>query len=209
MNMSERAVEILQEAENSLRSLVAGAAGRGDYKNVLQLTAWAQAVADIVRTATGGGSSAQTNRGSSSQYRVAEEKVSSKRQSPGRVTRSRDSRKEYPRFFHRGEQLIKVGWSKREKKEYQHKAPFTVLKALASALAKIGADGHLFSTDRFVPLKNPTENTEIPTYQVYVCLALLKQAGLVDQHGRQGYSIPQTTEFEQAVESAWHQLPGQ
>lgn len=209
MNMSERAVEILRHAENSLRSLVAEAAASGDYKRVFQLASWAQAVADLVRTPTSGESGTLTKSEPSIQTFGVEERHSSKRQSARIVTRRGDSRKAYPRFFHKGDQLIKVGWSKREKQEYQHRASLTVLKALASALAKIGADGRLFSTDEFVPLKNPTENTEIPTYQVYVCLALLKQSGLVDQHGRQGYSIPQVPEFSQAVENAWRKLPEQ
>jgi hypothetical protein len=202
MSIGGRAVEILQHAENSLRTLVGEAAANGDYENVLPLASWAQAIRDLIKTAVGrlnpGG-----NREESEQVRVKDPKRSSTQLPVRRV----NPRKAYPRFFRQGDQLVKVAWSKREKKEYQHKAGFTVLMALSSALAKMGADGRVLSTDRFVPLKNPADDTEFPTYQVYVCLALLKHVGLVDQHGRQGYSIPQLLEFAKAVEGAWRQLP--
>jgi hypothetical protein len=99
-----------------------------------------------------------------------------------------------------------VGWSKREKKEYQHKAPFAVLEALSSALATVGTDGRVFSTDQFLPLRDASANSEFPTYQAYVCLALLKDAGLIEQHGRQGYSIPNIYGFVDAAKTVLQKL---
>jgi hypothetical protein len=36
---------------------------------------------------------------------------------------------------------------------------------------------------------------------------LLKQVGLIEQHGRQGYSIPRLPELSGAVEALWRNLP--
>jgi len=199
-------MEVLRHAEGALRTLVAEAAANGDYASVVRLASWAQTVAGLVKTAAGG-SDQGASAGQPEDLPIKAARESSTGQSARKVASRRDSRKAYPRFFRQGDKLVKVGWSKREKKEYQHRAPLTVLTALACALAKIGADGRVFSTDRILPLKDSADNTEIPTYQLYVCLALLKQVGLIDQHGRQGYSIPEVKEFAQAVESAWRQLP--
>jgi len=114
----------------------------------------------------------------------------------------------YPRFFRRGDQLIRVAWSRRVKKEYQHRAPYAALKSLAAALHEKGADGRLLSTDQLLPIHD-SDGTAIPSYQVYVGLALLKQTGLIDQHGRQGYSIPRIAEFKNGIEAMWRTLPAQ
>ncbi|MGH9904020.1 MAG: hypothetical protein ACRD8U_00385 [Pyrinomonadaceae bacterium] len=73
-------------------------------------------------------------------------------------------------------------------------------------MAETGSDGRVFSTDELLPIHDE-DGEEVPSYQVYAALALLKQVGLVDQHGRQGYSIPRLPEFKRAVESVWRNLP--
>jgi hypothetical protein len=114
-------------------------------------------------------------------------------------------KQEYPLFFRRGEQLIRVAWSKRDKQEYQHKSSHSGLKALARAMAKVGADGRVFSTEDFLPIQHE-DGSEIPNYQAYAGIALLKQGGLIDQHGRQGYSIANIADFPEAVEAIWKRL---
>jgi hypothetical protein len=114
----------------------------------------------------------------------------------------------YPKFFRHGEQLLRIAWSKKEKKEYQHKAPKFAITALAAAMTKAGKDGRIFSTDDFLPITD-SDGTEIPAYQAYVGIALLKQTALIDQHGRQGYSIPRMAEFKDEVEAVWTKLPKQ
>ena len=52
----------------------------------------------------------------------------------------------YPKFFRQGDQLIRVAWSKREKGEYQHKATYSVVQAVALAIAGCGKNGRVFST---------------------------------------------------------------
>ena len=78
---------------------------------------------------------------------------------------------------------------------------------LAKTLAEAGKDGRVFATDHVLPIHDPTDGSEIPNYQSYVGIAWLKQMGLIEQHGRQGYSIPRLAEFEKSVESVWSKLP--
>ena len=101
---------------------------------------------------------------------------------------------------------MRIAWSKREKKEYRHKADSSVLKILAKSMAEKGSDGRVFATDQFLPVRDQ-QNAEVPNYQAYLGISLFKQAGLIDQHGRQGYSIPRLADFKDAVEAVWKKLP--
>jgi hypothetical protein len=99
-----------------------------------------------------------------------------------------------------------VSWSKSERKEYEHKAPFTVVKTLADLIVEKGADGRVFTTDELTPMRDG-DGADVPSYQVYAGLSLLRQVGLIDQHGRQGYSVPRLSELKTAVEAVWQNLP--
>ena len=94
----------------------------------------------------------------------------------------------YPRFMAQGESLIKIGWSKKSKAEYQHKAPWDVVNLVARSTAKAKENGSLVTFDDFTPLTDKDGN-EVPNYQVYLALAWFRDAGLVDQEGRNGYKV--------------------
>jgi hypothetical protein len=113
----------------------------------------------------------------------------------------------YPRFVRNGDEVIRVAWSKREKKEYRHKVSLQALRAVTVAIADHGAEGRVFTTDEILPVRNSPDGTEIPSYQAYVCISLLKVAGLIEQHGRQGYSAPRASELEVAAQGFATKLP--
>lgn len=182
----ERAIKILAKCEADLRSLVSNAADNGDYDAVLRITSWAKQLSAM---ATGMANRPATKEGG-----------------------TRRSRKSvvfgaYPRFARRGDQLVKIGWSKREKSEYEHKAPLEAVLVLARATTESGKDGRIFQINGLLQLSDPKDGSEIPDYQVYLVIAWWRSAGLLDQHGRQGYSISNPSQLHQAVESAWAKLP--
>lgn len=184
--ITAKAVKILAKCEADLRALVAAAADSGDYDAVLRITSWAKQLSAM--------SAGGTNT-------VAEKRT-------GTVSGKKPSaRPAYPRFARRGDQLVKFGWSKRDKSEYEHKAPLQAALALACAAADMGKDGRIFQVNALLPVRHPTDGSEIPDYQVYLVIAWWRSASLLDQHGRQGYSIPNTGQLPQAVESAWSKLP--
>jgi len=47
---------------------------------------------------------------------------------------------------------------------------------------------------------------DAPGYQFYVCLAWLRSVGLVVQHGRQGYTVPEPSKLKASVGAAWSAL---
>jgi hypothetical protein len=181
-----RAIKILAKCEADLRALVASAANSGDYDAILRITSWAKQIAVMSGT--------------------AQSDAPGKRPAFEGAKKTVAARPTYPRFVRRGDQLVKIGWSKREKSEYEHKAPRQTALALARAAAESGKDGRIFQINALLPLRDPTDGNDIPDYQVYLVIAWWRSAGILDQHGRQGYSIPDASQIYQAVESAWTKL---
>ena len=184
-----KAVKSIRQCETELRSLLAAAADAGDYEVVIQLTSWAQQLAALAASAEAGASPQKT-------ANIA----------PRPLAKRPIKGKDYPRFGRRGESLVKIGWSKREKAEYEHKAPKRAIDLLVSALVRTGTNGRIFQANDVLPLADPDEGSEVPAYQVYLTLAWLRSLGLVDQHGRQGYSITKSKELVVSVDRAWHSL---
>ena len=102
--------------------------------------------------------------------------------------------------------MVKIGWSKREKAPYEHKAPKRALELLLDALLRLGQQGQRFTTDEILPLQDPEDGTELPSYQVYLCLAWMRFVQLVDQHGRQGYSLLLPEQLKSLGEDRWNKL---
>lgn len=180
----DSAIKALKKCETELRSLVATAADDGDYDSVLRITSWAKEISNMAAAST-------------PREATAHHGSPKKPQSPAK----------YPRFVRRGDQLLKFGWSKREKAEYEHKAPLQVALALACAVKELGQNGRIFQISELLPLNDPAKGNGIPGYQVYLVVAWWRNVGLVDRHGRRGYSIASVAQLQQAVESEWLKLP--
>ena len=190
-NLVKRGVETLGVCERSLQELIGSAAAAPDYGAIMELTAMAKAVADIASSVTGDGSAAAPH--PAGLPAAAEPVRAGARKKAGN----------YPKFLRRGDDLIKIGWSKKGKKVYQHKAHRGVIDVVVAALVKVGQGGKIFITDKLMAAIEPSEGSPVPEYQVYVALAWLKHTGLIDQHGRQGYSVPRAATLRQAVDAAW------
>lgn len=195
MDTLARGTAALRRTESDLRKLVAEAANAGEYSQVVALAAWARGIRDLLGS---------VQPASDKSARDLEAAPNTGVPLPTSATRRIDS--EYPRFYRQGDRLIRVAWSKRDRKEYEHRAPLSCVSATAAAIARKGANGRVFSTSEILPILD-THGEEVPAYQPYAAIALLKKAGLLDQHGRQGYSITQSENFEGAVDAVWRNLP--
>jgi hypothetical protein len=188
MSYNERAASALQDAESRLREIVAEAAEAGDYAAVLKIATLARAINNLAPVTPDPGADSVTL------------KVST------RSKANPKKRKEYPVFGRRGEVLVRTSWSKADKREYEHKAPATVLASMISALSEVASDGRVFTTAELLPLRLADGN-EIPNYQVYAWIGFLKDVSVLDQHGRQGYSVADLATFRAAAENAFESLP--
>lgn len=177
----KEATECLGRCEAELRTLVGRAARDGQYEAVMTLTRWAQSIAELVLESTPRPSAPKAG-----------------------GPPAPKSRKKYPIFTRTGDALIKVGWSRKSRSEYEHRAPLELLRSFAVAAQQIGARGRLFQLDSLAKAAHGDAST--PGYQLYVVVAWWREVGLIDQHGRKGYSIPKTATFTSDVDRAFIEL---
>jgi hypothetical protein len=160
----DRAAEVIKKCESDLRGLVSAAADRGDYTAVLQITAWAKALSVLLVDQATLGNSIDRSPSSRPKERMDKLRDNSGSEHPSLG---------YPRFVKHGHELIKIGWSKREKKEYQHRASYQTLEAVLTAVEKAALRQKIFPTESFLPLVDIKTGIQVPDYQVYVCLGWL------------------------------------
>lgn len=204
--LNKSAFKVLDTCERGLRDLLAKAAAKGDYSEVIQLTSWAKVIRSLADDAQADrvlvAAPAPGKNVDSGAATVTESRRSMKTVSH-RATSKRPEG--YPRFFRKGDELVKTGWSKRKREEYQHKAPYSVLNLLVRKLTTAGAGGRMFAADDILPLTTD-HGTEAPNYQGYLCLAWLRGEGLIESHGRQGYTISNSENLPKGVEERWQAL---
>lgn len=207
----ERGAQLLRECEGSLQGLVAQAASEGDYEGVLRLTAMAGGLAALADSALNGKIALPEVGLADSKPVKSGARVTPSGQDPTRKRKRRKTARRkksgYPKFVRRRNDLIKVGWSKREKKEYEHRAPWESVQLVTQAIARAGASGEIFTSEDFLPVSAPEGTHEIPTYQGYLVLAWLVSCGFVKKHGRQGYTIPDCHGLKAQVAHLWKSLP--
>jgi hypothetical protein len=215
------AEQIINKAEHDLRELLRLAAQAGDYESLLVLTECARSLKALLevdmkqvrasnskRPSVGLDPGDRGGQTASSGTRITANGTGSNRITSGRAgSRAARSRKrqpsrgrDYPKFFRDGESLVKLGWSKSEKAPYEHRAPRRVLSLLVNSLKEVGQQGKRFTTEDVLPLMDPADRVEIPSYQAYLCLAWLRAEQLIVQHGRRGYSLRAVGDLDQLVE---------
>jgi hypothetical protein len=224
MDTIEQAVGVLADAEKRLRELVGSAAAAGEYDPAMRVAQWAKAVGALSKNGVNPSAPSDSQglhdparwpaiaQGTASQARhplPGSPAHARPHAAAGRQGRRIAAKGEYPKFYRRGDQLVKIGWSKKERAEYEHKAPRRAVDLLADAIGKIGGNGNLFTSEEVLPLRDPADGTEVPGYQGYVALAWFKAAGLIKQNGRRGYSGKKGVSVTDAAAAMWSSLPEQ
>ncbi len=215
-----KATEVVRQAEGELRQWLVLAAQHGDYETARMLAEWANHLKQMVQQ---NGSvereprSVELANGQAPSHAEPEAfaptvhkrtntgKAKSRR--PAKSKKTKVARGEYPKFLRDGEEVLKIGWSKREKKVYRHKSPKRVVFLVSQALQRAGQHGERIVMDKVLPIHDPETDAEVPSYQAYLSLAWLRKEKLIVQHGRQGYSVPPNVNLTDAVEERWKLLP--
>lgn len=219
MSYRSEALEIIAHAEGRLRELLAKAAEHADYDEAQVIAGLAREiriVANCCRADEGSSNDAvMQNDPSPGNARSDARTYSTKKDGgpnrqalpsqPSRRRRTRAASREYPKFLREGESLVKIGWSKKGRSTYEHRAPRRVVDILVDSMTRIGVGGRRFVAEDLFPLRDPDGAAEIPSYQAYLSLAWLRAEGLVIQHGRQGYSLSPQADG-QAVKTCWQAL---
>jgi hypothetical protein len=204
MDTIEEAALILRQAEMSLRELLAKTAASGHYDDLMRLGDLAKEVAVLVTRAEDSGS--PERRSASSDSLPSTKPLLDVAESRPRGQSGLKKRNSYPKFLRDGETIIKIGWSKTAKADYEHKAPNRILDHLVATLKKLPSTKKRFTMEQVLPLYDPLTGSEIPAYQAYLCLAWLRKVGIITQHGRQGYSLSNREGIDKQVEERWREL---
>lgn len=114
-------------------------------------------------------------------------------------------KKDFPRFHRDGDKIVKIGWSKKSKSEYEHRAPRSVADALLSSIRSKFRDGQQFAATDVIPLKSDEES--IPDYQTYLALKWFHVEGVVTKHGRDRYAVEPGRVGPEGLEPIWSRLP--
>ena len=198
MAISSKVLEILSRAEADIRVLIQEQLSQGLYGEVVTT---AQLADSLLRLAHGqedstasGGLAVDLSGNSRSGIAALPE--------PPRRRPARD----YPLFLRDGDRLVKIAWSKRERAEYEHRAPQRVIQILIDTVRKKKGEGKLFEATDILPMKDSATRQEIPSYQAYLALAWLRHVGLVSKKGRAGYVLKAAASPERVAE-LWEVLP--
>ena len=126
---------------------------------------------------------------------------------PSARTASREKDKpDYPRFERDGDKLVKIGWSRKHREQYEHRAPRDTVASFARHLARQVKVGQVFEVEELLPVVD-SANGEIPAYQVYLTLAWLRAEGAVEKKGRDGHVLRDASIAAGGFDKLWEGVP--
>lgn len=185
----EQIDEIFERAESELREIGRRALECGEYAVVERVVEQAKRAARVRRDQPAPS---------------ARPKPPSKLTPVPELTRARGGA-QYPKFVLESGDLVKIGWSKKNSEEYEHRAGVEVCQAVIARINEL-ADGELLQVDEIGTIPG-CDGAAVPSYQIYLCVAWLRWTGLLRRHGRQGYSVPDRLRFTDAAAEALEATP--
>jgi hypothetical protein len=186
-------IAAVQRAENDVRRLIGEAATSQDYDSVAALAALANGLLGLISYAKDQGAVPKHQTPS----KTRPDRIPARAASPLPPT-------PYPHFYKDGDKLVKVGWSKKEDREYEHRAPQSAVIAIASRAAAASKGSKVFDFGKLADAK--TEGGDIPSYQAYLTVAWLRDIGAIRQCGRDGYAAVNGRLEPKQVEAAWNSV---
>lgn len=101
------------------------------------------------------------------------------------------SNTEYPRFVWNGDRLSKLGWSSKDARIYEQRAPREAVEEICQQFIEKSGPKKLLKLEKMLPMKSDSGD-EIPSYQVYLVLKWLQSLGVVSRQGKDGYEVAKT-----------------
>lgn len=205
-----RILALLAELDRAARQSVATAATEGRFEDLEHLAPLAK---DVAVLAGKWRAQAEVKATSTPTAHVAR-RVTKRRTSDahelvrtGAEPKAKPKKSDFPSFLRERHELVKLGWSPREKGPYEHRVDKAYVDRVSEAVASKGCTGKRFAMDEVLDsLSGPRIAEPIPSYQIYAVMAWLKWSGMVIQHGRQGYNVVRPKTFAASVETAWKSL---
>lgn len=197
MSTIQDAKRLLAETETVLRGLMGKALREQRYADVAQMAGLADGLARLLS-------------GQAPQALTGLEQLDIPQARP-RISKkvsvsTKNEKSKYPYFVRDGDRLVKVGWSKKNKKSYEHRVPLEAVIAFVRHLTSSVEDGKVFAIEDLLPVSDPANDGEIPAYQIYVSLAWLRDVGAIQKRGRDGYTIRRQALVSNEIEKYWDGL---
>ena len=210
MKTIHTAVDILSDAEASLRGLMERALAEQQYREVATIATIADSIASLIASSSGPGGVGDTEGAISGSVDGSSPEEARSHDGQGSADvpprRPRDGRVGYPRFEREANKLIKIGWSKKDRRAYEHRAPREAVLLFSGVLAKKSRNGRVFTMDELLPLRDE-QGHDIPSYQAYLALAWLRSLGMVKRRGKEGYIVKNGFMDPAHLTQSWEQVP--
>lgn len=203
MGLIETARQILSATETSLREVIERALAEQQYSDVAAIAQMADTVARLrgtqaeTPTVTSPASPSHLIGGNGEHPPAAPAKP---------VRRRRPANGEFPRFERDGDKLVKIGWSKRDDRVYEHRAPRDIVFRVTNAIVSKRKAKSIFTMDQVLPITDPA-GKEIPSYQAYLALAWLRSVGVVQRRGKDGYALVNPPLETSKLQQLWSATP--
>ena len=199
MGTIQDAKRILVDTEVGLRQLIEQGLREQRYGDVAEIAALAEALSHLQKTHGGLPVGGAEPKGAPSAPSTDHPSIDRPRANAGKVG--------YPRFEREGDKLVKIGWSKKNKSAYEHRAPREVVIAFARHLASSVGEGKVFAVEDLTPVPDVANGGEVPAYQVYLTLAWFRSTGVVEKKGRDGYVLCHGALAGGRLDKLWASLP--
>lgn len=208
MDPINSACNLLTETEAKLRILIGEAADARQYEEVAKLAALAKTIEQVLTSFSTGESHANPYPPPASPLGTSPtappQAIRGKPQNAevnGETAKRKSGKQGYPRFERNGDRLVKLGWSKKDKAVYEHRASKDVVAIVSTHLAEV-PHGEIFRMDDKLPVEL-ADGSVIPLYQAYLVLAWLRDCGHIDKRGKDGYVWLAENFDVAAFESTW------
>lgn len=197
MPYREEANKVVVHAETDLRSLAERALSERAYADVAHIVSLADSLRGLSeRTDAGAAAPPALANNTPRRSRAASRRNPLCTKGPARARRG------YPRFERDGDKLVKIGWSKKCREEYEHRASRGAVEAFAQYLTSNVQPGKTFLVEDILPVSDGADG-ELPSYQVYLTLAWLRDLGAVKKLGREGYVLQGSMASNGDLEELW------
>ena len=206
-----KAKDLLRGAESALRDIMQAALAEERYSDLAEVAPLASALANVLqgiaaRAGSGNATVPSVPTAEDISGRIVRRALVARQIRPNSREKSA-RREEYPRFEQDSDKLVKVGWSKKDQAEYEHRAPKETVFRIAEILNSTIASGKVFAMDRLMPFKN-IDGSEIPSYQAYLALGWFRVLGAVQERGKEGYIVVNDKLDASHLDGAWELARG-
>jgi hypothetical protein len=199
------AIVIIKRAEQEMRDQLQQALDEGRYVDVAELARLADGLSHLLAAA--GVSKAVPSAPASESTPMMPPAELPGRRHPHPAARPGRRVKAFPRFERDADRLVKIAWSKKDRAQYEHKAPMRVVNLLIDAIRSKKGEGSKFTAPDVLPLHDPKSRAEIPSYQSYLALGWLRHEGVIVKYGRDTYSLKPTAATATHLKELWEALP--